>query len=174
MIKSVRAAATAALAAPLLALAFAAPANAAPEDVTLTAEIEGNYVKAAITNNSPVEILCEWATRPDEGPIVTSPGGRIYPGEVRSYTGWTVPDGSYTVSWWCRTVDASEFWGTGDFGFDVKTAEPIPFTAPVVPDDGGTDDGDNADDGSLGDLDPGILVGILEALTTGSAALGSS
>ncbi|WP_127953696.1 hypothetical protein [Rhodococcus xishaensis] len=52
MIKSVRSAAAAALAAPLLAAVIAAPANAAPEDVTATAEVQGSDVEFIITNNS--------------------------------------------------------------------------------------------------------------------------
>ncbi|MEV0947197.1 hypothetical protein [Rhodococcus sp. NPDC049939] len=180
MIKSARAAATAALAAPLLAAVFAAPANAAPEDVTLAAEVQGNNVDFTLTNNSQQRLSCSVNVAPAATPwnAVWDHNPLPSPGSDDRFTA-TLDDGSYQVDWFCHDSDISESWGTGNIGNFTKTAEPIFFTAPVVPDDGGTGDGDTGDgdgDGGTGDgwhLAPGSLA-VLEALTAGSAALGSS
>ncbi|WP_127945194.1 hypothetical protein [Rhodococcus spongiicola] len=164
MIKSLRAAATTVLAAPLLATVFAAPASAAPEDVTLTAEFHGNDVEVTFTNDSSEVVRCQWDVRNDgEGwgrgysLVNVDPGGEHRPMD-------TFDDGSYQLDWLCYNPDSGEQWGTEG---RIQTAESILFTLPFVPDD-------DADDGSLGDLNPGILVGILGALGAGSLALGSS
>ncbi|RVW06238.1 hypothetical protein EF834_01930 [Rhodococcus spongiicola] len=162
------------MAAPLLATVFAAPASAAPEDVTLTAEVQGNDVAFTLTNNSdsPHVVLCSVYIAP-----AATPSNAVF-GEIRSPSAGseerftaTVDDGSYQIEWYCRELtgdpnDPEESWGTGNEGKYTKTADLIFFTAPVIPDD------DSA--GSLGDLDPGVLVGVLGALAAGSLALGSS
>ncbi|RVW03040.1 hypothetical protein [Rhodococcus xishaensis] len=175
MIKSVRAAATAALAAPFLAVAFAAPANAAPEDVTLTAEVQGNDLEVIITNNSEGQIDCAWMVTREGLPATSSLtshkldtlasyGLEVDPGdEVRDR--WTFEDGSYLTAWYCYSLDTPETWGTGDWIYDVKTAEPISFTTPA------------ATDGITGDgwhLAPDWLLPVVAAINAGSGLLGSS
>ncbi|RVW04782.1 hypothetical protein [Rhodococcus spongiicola] len=124
MIKSVRAAAAAALAAPLLAVAFAAPANAEPEDVTLSVDARGNFVEVSIANNSPEMITCNWVATNDADPDITnaSPHWSINPN--RNWVITTVfIDGDYHLSWSCVGQSTDETWGTGE------TDEPLAFTA---------------------------------------------
>ncbi|RVW03041.1 hypothetical protein EGT50_10050 [Rhodococcus xishaensis] len=121
------------MAAPLLSVAFAAPANAAPEDVTLSVDVRGNFVEVAISNNSRDLISCDWQVVTDDG---RTPGSTI--------TGYILPDeeyriqrylneGNYVTSWGCMSWDSPEVWGTEEFLHDDKTAEPIRFTTPVGP-----------------------------------------
>ncbi|RVW05464.1 hypothetical protein [Rhodococcus xishaensis] len=165
MIKSVRAAAAVALAAPLLAAVFAAPANAAPDDVTLAAEVEGNDVWVTLTNNSQGEIVCQWnernTTNPSAEPnvFVTTQIQRGYERRI----GATFVDGDYQIWWTCSHPDTSETWGTGETG--RKTAEPFPFTTSGSTDDDSTGPGSLED--FLGTLGLGGLEGILEILGLG-------
>ncbi|RVW04784.1 hypothetical protein [Rhodococcus spongiicola] len=143
------------MAAPLVAVAFAAPANAAPEDVTLSVYVRGNFVEVAVTNNSRDLISCEWQVVTDDG---RTPGsiitGYILPGDeyrTQRYLG----GGSYETSWGCMSWDRPEVWGTEDFLHDDKTAEPIRFTTPVGP----FGSIDLEGDGFLGIFHPGSLEG---------------
>ncbi|MEV0947196.1 hypothetical protein [Rhodococcus sp. NPDC049939] len=167
MIKSVRVAATAALAVSLLAAVFAAPANAehspihgSPDEVTVTAEVKGNEVEFIVTNNSSRAIACWWNVfdDKDQGGHPRDGWSRILRGgekELRLTA--TVDDGSYQIIWMCETPSGTDReWGSWDF--ENKTAEPFRFTTPFVPDDGGTDDGEGGT-GSPGSLDFGSLGG---------------
>ncbi|WP_164874042.1 hypothetical protein [Rhodococcus spongiicola] len=174
MIKSVRAAVTAALAAPLLAVAFAAPANAAAEDVNLTADVQGNDVWVTITNDNPSLIGCEWLAWAgddvdDEPQVLVRT--LVLPLGGESRTAADLPDGDYKISWWCTTIPASdEEWGTGDIGGGGDTADPTPVTTPVPVDDEGTDTGSL---GSLGSSESGSL-GSLGSSESGSTDSGST
>ncbi|RVW00429.1 hypothetical protein [Rhodococcus spongiicola] len=147
MIKSVRAVATAALAAPLLAAVFAAPANAAPGEVNLSAEVQGNDVWVTISNDNQLPVLCNWeVTNGDPeaffAPILlrlVEPGGE-------DRVGLTLEDGNYHVTWNCTNL--FEEWGT-TVENGPATAAPFPFTIPASTDDGNDD---SADTGSLGSL----------------------
>ncbi|RVW06239.1 hypothetical protein EF834_01935 [Rhodococcus spongiicola] len=151
------------MAAPLLAVAFAAPASAAPEDVTVSAEVQGNDVQVTFTNNTEQPVFCNLgiADAADRWDRVYDEYFVFFPDDDPFTV--TVDDGSYQIDWFCDEIQGSESWGTSR-----GTAEPIFFTLPFVPDDGDTDDG------SLGNLDPGALVGVLGALAAGSLVLGSS
>ncbi|RVW06205.1 hypothetical protein [Rhodococcus spongiicola] len=171
MIKSVRATAAAALAAPLLAAVFAAPANAAPEDVTLTAEFQGSDVEVRITNNSSQEIVCLWQVANDDpsapGPFVSRDHLIDRGGEYRSTA--TFDDGSYELSWSCLgTTRPVGEWGTGNLS-PTETAEPIQFTTPASTDGGGTDDGGITGDGWH--LLPDWVKLVFAAINTGSGVL---
>ncbi|RVW05466.1 hypothetical protein [Rhodococcus xishaensis] len=146
MIKSVRAAAAAALAAPLLAAVFAAPANAGVKDVTLSAKVQGNDVEVIITNDSQRTIVCHWTAAEDRifGESYRAFFQRVESDEVYRFP-VTVADGSYSINWNCVTPLGGETWGsTWDTG--RKTADPFLFTAPADTDDEGTGSG------SLGSL----------------------
>ncbi|WP_127944946.1 hypothetical protein [Rhodococcus spongiicola] len=164
MIKSVRVAVTAAFAAPLLAAVFAAPANAAADDVTLTADVQGNDVEVTIANDSPGPIVCSWFPTnddPDDPTLLVAtlvePGGE-------DRTAAAFDDGSHQISWWCASLLGPEFWGTGEL-LPTATADPFPFTTPVS----AADDGAGSGSGSLGSADSGSL----GSLEYGSAEYGS-
>ncbi|RVW04783.1 hypothetical protein [Rhodococcus spongiicola] len=144
MIKSVRAVATAALATPLLATMFAAPANAGVKDVTLSVEVHGNDVEVIIINDSQRTITCKWMAESDRifGETYAAFFQYVESDEEYRYP-VTVADGTYTVNWNCTTPLAGETWGT-TWETGRKTAEPLVFTAP-----GSTDD-DSTGFGSLG------------------------
>ncbi|RVW00254.1 hypothetical protein EGT50_16725 [Rhodococcus xishaensis] len=148
------------MAAPLLAAVFAAPANAAPEDVTLSADVTGNDVLVTVANESRLPILCYWEVADDANPAdfippivltIVEPGG-----EDRTRAGYD--EGNYHISWGCTNL--LESWGTGEFG--RKTVESFPFTTPVRT-------GDGTASGSLGSLDSGSL----ESVDFGSGDSGS-
>ncbi|AOW91922.1 hypothetical protein BFN03_02325 [Rhodococcus sp. WMMA185] len=117
MKKSVRTAASALLAAPLLAAVFAAPAQAAPEDVTLSATTEGKDMIVTITNNSESKIDCRASTAP---PISGHSGDLMFldvimdvePGSVDSARVTAEVRGDHTIDWSCEASDGGERWGT--------------------------------------------------------------
>ncbi|RVW06206.1 hypothetical protein [Rhodococcus spongiicola] len=128
MKKSVRTAASALLAAPLLAAVFAAPAQAAPEDVTLSATTEGKDMIVTITNNSESKIDCRTYTSPmisavsaDLGPVDVSM--EVDPGSADSARVTAKVRGEHTIDWLCDASDGSEYWGTFR-----GTAEPVEIT----------------------------------------------
>ncbi|MEV0945614.1 hypothetical protein [Rhodococcus sp. NPDC049939] len=117
MKKSVRTAASALLAAPLLAAVFAAPAQAAPEDVTLSATTEGKDLIVTITNNSESKISCFTSTAP---PISGQSGDLMFldvsmdvePGSTDSARVTAEVRGDHTLDWSCDASDGGERWGT--------------------------------------------------------------
>ncbi|AOW93734.1 hypothetical protein BFN03_16690 [Rhodococcus sp. WMMA185] len=150
LIKPVRAAVTAVLAAPLLAIAFAMPANAAAGDVNLTADVQGNDVWVTISNDSAGIVGCEWRAWDDDiEQFQASVRYFALPGE--SWTSAPLPDGDYKISWWCADFpNADEWWGTGDIEMQADTADPTPVTAPIPVDTGIFGSLGSSETGSLG------------------------
>ncbi|WP_139277741.1 hypothetical protein [Rhodococcus marinonascens] len=125
---SVRAAITAVVAAPLLATVFAAPAQAAPEDVTLSATTEGKDMIVTITNNSESKIECTtYTSRPISGNLGSFMFRDVImdvePGSADSVRVTAKVRGEHTIDWSCDASDGGERWGTF-----VGTAEPFEIT----------------------------------------------
>ncbi|RVW01917.1 hypothetical protein [Rhodococcus xishaensis] len=135
MSKSVRTALAAALAA-LGAALFAAPANAAPEGITVSADVRGNTVVITIVNDSDGMVACEWYAPRATDPFDADVAGRsvfgLRSGGVSS-TAAVVGDGPHRVEWRC--MDGRDWmWGTL---LEPPTAEPILFTTPSSTNAGG-------------------------------------
>ncbi|WP_139277649.1 hypothetical protein [Rhodococcus marinonascens] len=144
MKKSVRTAATAVLAAPLLAAVFAAPASAAPHDVTLSAAVEGSDFTVTIVNDSPNQVECDWfAMSSTSSTDELTSGGFVRSDADADCTKRNVADGNCEVTWSCADRDGGQ-WGTDGLS-DPATAQPFKFT--VGEQQGGS--------GSLGSLDFG-------------------
>ncbi|RVW05465.1 hypothetical protein EGT50_02435 [Rhodococcus xishaensis] len=155
------------MAAPILAAVFAPPANAAPEDVTLSVDVRGNFVDVAITNNSSGMITCNWVATNDANPEIKneSPHLNIHPNR-----GWVITtvfiDGDYHLSWSCGDALSGETWGTGETG--RETDQPHAFTAAFSP----AGSLGSTGTGSLGSLKYGGLAS-LEYGSLGSLEYGS-
>ncbi|AOW92177.1 hypothetical protein BFN03_04180 [Rhodococcus sp. WMMA185] len=156
MKKSVRAAATAILAAPLIAAVFAAPASAEEHDlVTLTADHDGTTVTVNIVNDHNKDVTCSWNAEHESAPENSFgiADEKVKKNKTETFTEENVAEGSYTLTWNCSQRDNS--WGTGDDG----TAAPTEFTIGDDNDGGGTGSW-----GSLSDFDFGNLIGNLDFL----------
>ncbi|RVW06204.1 hypothetical protein [Rhodococcus spongiicola] len=162
MIKSVRAAVTAALAVPLLAVMFAVPVNAAPEDLTFTVDVQGNDVELIVTINSKYDLDCSWEITNDgnsgANPLGTGATFLYLPDIKEHRKAATFDDGTYQMTWTCKGRPSAtwpapylETWGTPDSVDPAYRTEPITFTVGAVAGEVGT--------GSLGSLDFGILGG---------------
>ncbi|WP_072687243.1 hypothetical protein [Rhodococcus marinonascens] len=114
MKKSVRTAATAVLAAPLLAAVFAAPASVDEHDdlVTLTAVADGSDVTITITNGHDMNVDCTWtAVNAADDTADLEGEGTVRDEDVTlAFTETGVADGSYTVTWACDREGTE--WGT--------------------------------------------------------------
>ncbi|WP_127945085.1 hypothetical protein [Rhodococcus spongiicola] len=152
MIKSVRAAVTAALAAPVLAVAFAAPANAAPEDVALSVDVVGNDVEVIIANDSDGMIECAWAASSGLfGETHVRINVFVQPDAVYREP-VTVADGRYDVIWNCESVPGVEAWGNTS---ETGTADPLTFIAPPCSSSGSLDILGSMDFGNFGSTETG-------------------
>ncbi|WP_157109622.1 hypothetical protein [Rhodococcus sp. WMMA185] len=157
---SVRAAVTAVVAAPLLATLFAAPANAAPEDVTVSAAVEGKNITVSVVNDSPYNLSCDWTAKRDTEPRYQyGTQDWVFPDSTEDFAVFNVATGDYKVHWSCVTVETEERWGTWAVSTQ-PTADPIPLTV------------GNALTGSLDALGSLDLWGSLDAFgSLGSAGL---
>ncbi|AOW93455.1 hypothetical protein BFN03_14530 [Rhodococcus sp. WMMA185] len=119
---------TAVVAAPLLATVFAAPANAAPEDVTASATVEGKNITVTVVNGSPYNLGCEITSMRDAEPrFQYSTHGSVDPYSTEDIVVFDVATSDYKVHWRCFTVETDEQWGTWVLGAQ-PTADPIPLT----------------------------------------------
>ncbi|MEV0945967.1 hypothetical protein [Rhodococcus sp. NPDC049939] len=148
MKNSVRTAATAVLAAPLVAAVFAAPANAAPGDVRLSTGLQGNNFTFTFFNDSPNQVECDWF-------VDSATTQRTFSGVVRAesqseYTLGGVADGDYQVTWFCTDTSGNQ-WGTDGLS-NPPTASPETFTVGELPGNPGNPGGP----GGMGSLDFGF------------------
>lgn len=106
-----------------LCLAVAAPASAAPGDVTYSATTVGNTITSTFTNNSDQPIFCEYGgyyeplgadTPVTEANFVFSDAiGPILPGQSGTETANDLTAGEEIfVEWACIAADRGEVWGT--------------------------------------------------------------
>ncbi|RVW02382.1 hypothetical protein [Rhodococcus spongiicola] len=184
MKKSIRTGAVALLAAPLVATAFAAPAQAAgtgslgssdsssQEAVSFSVAVEGNDVTASIVNNTDGELglgCSIWYVLDEEGAereLLARP--IVAPGDTFTSDPETIDEaGTYVATWTCYSADTDERWGTEESDGVDATAEPVKFTVPND-DTSGSVGSSEGGEGSLAD-NPALLVG---SVAIGGLAIG--
>lgn len=123
---------TAVIAAPLLATTFAAPATAAPEDVTLSATIyDKTLIIVTFTNNTPYMLSCDWVATGNTEPLpfFEYKSHRTVLANNSSWDDVEVGPGDYQIDWLCAPTNGGwgKEWGTEKLSSRV-TADPTTIT----------------------------------------------
>ncbi|WP_430336241.1 hypothetical protein [Rhodococcus sp. ACT016] len=105
-----------AVTAPLIALAVAAPAYAAPGDLQFSPSGKHNELTVQFANNTDYHVQCMWLAKRDTAPeYVYSWFMNLQPRETKSDT-QSAFDGDYHINWMCRINEGDfgpqESWGT--------------------------------------------------------------